>query len=569
MIFELRNHCTKLHDLWVTIVCNMLGTMVIKASKSWIGFVIGSLLSMAFTGISFAMYKIFGTPFIPFDLFDWLTRILPGAVVTFGIDLMIDTIRIFGIGVSKAAIFVEQSVAVILFVIIGGSIGFTFFLVARHLFDFHDKLAGISFGLGFGIPMFIVHLTINEPDSTTIYDGVWLLILFIVWGFVLNLSYKNLVINKNLPPVSNIVVLGVSRRRFLVKMGTATAVITIVGMGAGEAVSRLIRKELTREIKSHVEPNVVMNSVGGFLDSTAAIVPAPGTRSEYTPIKDHYKVSIRIKPTIIDEEKWTLPITGEVENPMILTLKQIRDNYRSREQYVTLNCISGRLGTDLIGTTLWTGASFQDILDDVNVMNGVKSIFIRSGDGFYESINIDLVYSDSRIMLAYAWDGNPIPVEHGFPLRLWIPDRYGMKQPKWITGIELLGESKSGYWVERGWDPVARVKTVSVIDTVAVDSSYRHNERIYVPIGGIAFAGSRGIGGVEISVDSGPWMAARLLKPPSETTWVIWRYDWMFESGEHTFEVRSTEIDGTPQIVKPSSPRPSGATGIHSKKVRI
>jgi hypothetical protein len=140
-----------------------------------------------------------------------------------------------------------------------------------------------------------------------------------------------------------------------------------------------------------------------------------------------------------------------------------------------------------------------------------------------------------------------------------------MKQPKWITGIEVIDEYREGYWVERGWDEIAQVKATSVIDTVAVDAIIAEGSQRSVPVGGIAFSGARGISKVEVRVDGGPWEPAQLRSPLSETTWVIWRYEWPFEAGEHTFEVRCTEGDGTPQIEESSKSRPSGATGIHSR----
>ena len=90
-----------------------------------------------------------------------------------------------------------------------------------------------------------------------------------------------------------------------------------------------------------------------------------------------------------------------------------------------------------------------------------------------------------------------------------------------------------------------------------------------VPVGGIAYSGARGISKVEVRVDGGPWQEAKLRSPLSETTWVIWRYDWPFEAGQHTFEVRCAEGDGTPQIEEENSNRPSGATGIHSYQATI
>ncbi len=144
-----------------------------------------------------------------------------------------------------------------------------------------------------------------------------------------------------------------------------------------------------------------------------------------------------------------------------------------------------------------------------------------------------MIASDERIMLAYAWDGEPIPFDHGFPLRIWIPDRYGMKQPKWITGMEITEEYQEGYWVERSWSEVAQVKATSVIDTIAVNNIIKRDNQRLVPVGGIAFAGDRGISKVEVRVDGGIWELAQLRTPLSETTWVIWRYDWPFQEGEH------------------------------------
>jgi DMSO/TMAO reductase YedYZ molybdopterin-dependent catalytic subunit len=299
------------------------------------------------------------------------------------------------------------------------------------------------------------------------------------------------------------------------------------------------------------------------------VIPAPGTRPEVTPIARHYKVFIRTEPTVIEEAGYSMPLTGLVDNPLNLTLNDLRTKYDAREQYVTISCISGRVGTSLIGTEKWTGVSLQDILADAGVQDGARYLYITSGDGFYETIDLDLINSDPRIMLTYAWEDEPLPVDHGFPLRVWIPDRFGMKQPKWITGMEVLAEYKEGYWVERGWDEVAQMRTTSVVDTVAVNDVFEEAAQRLIPVGGIAFAGARGISKVEVRVDGGAWQPAQLRSPLSETTWVIWRYDWPFQEGHHTFEVRCAEGDGAPQIEEVMPNRPSGATGIHSLEADV
>jgi DMSO/TMAO reductase YedYZ molybdopterin-dependent catalytic subunit len=355
----------------------------------------------------------------------------------------------------------------------------------------------------------------------------------------------------------------ISRRRFLVVLGGASATITVVGAGVGAVLARNERRRLEQELDDSMAHTTETSEDAPFPNSNDPVMPAAGTRPEYTPIKDHYKVFIRTEPTVIDGSTWVLPITGLVDNPLMLTMDDIKDNYESRDQYVTISCISGRIGTRLIGTTLWTGVSVQDILAVARVRPEARYLHIISDDGFFETVALDLIAGDARIMLCYAWDGHDLATDHGYPLRIWIPDRFGMKQPKWITGIEVTDEYKKGYWVKRKWDEVAQVRTTSVIDTVAVNALIEDGDQKRVPVGGIAFSGDRGISKVEVRVDGGPWREAKLRAPLSETTWVIWRYDWLFEAGEHTFEVRCADADGTPQIEEEQSSRPSGATGIH------
>jgi hypothetical protein len=171
-------------------------------------------------------------------------------------------------------------------------------------------------------------------------------------------------------------------------------------------------------------------------------------------------------------------------------------------------------------------------------------------------------------MLTYAWDGLPLPEKHGFPLRIYIPDHYGMKQPKWIESIEAIDHWEPGYWVVRGWDREARVKGTSVIDTVASNMMIAQPSReMRIPVGGIAYAGALGISKVEVSVDNGAWTPVELRTPLSGLTWVIWRYDWPIERGKHTFAVRCFDGSGTAQIAREAPPDPSGATGLDTRSV--
>jgi DMSO/TMAO reductase YedYZ molybdopterin-dependent catalytic subunit len=385
--------------------------------------------------------------------------------------------------------------------------------------------------------------------------------VFIAWGVILSRVYRGL--GQTTSPPGNLPALErISRREFLVRLGGASAVITLVGAGLGSAIATAKdRKSEAASAPAVYDPPADLPNAGDPL------IPAPGTRPEYPPLDDHYRIDINAIPSVIDGEGWTLPITGEVENPVTLTLDDIQNNYEAMDQYITLSCISNPVGGDLIGTTRWTGVSLQSILETVKPTGSHLRIY--SQDGFHETVSIDLIESDERIMLAYLWDGKPLEQKHGYPLRIYIPDRYGMKQPKWIIGIDVLADWEPGYWVKRGWDREAIVWATSVIDTVAVDDVFEKDGQQFVPVGGIAYAGARGISKVEVRIDGGDWQEAQLRSPLSDLTWVIWRYDWPFEEGAHRFEVRCIDGTGDLQIMQFGPNHPSGATGIHSVRERV
>jgi len=300
------------------------------------------------------------------------------------------------------------------------------------------------------------------------------------------------------------------------------------------------------------------------------VKPVSGTRPEFTPVRDHYRVDINARPPVVDEADWRLRVTGLVERPAAWTIEELRTGFAHRDQFITLACISNPIAGSLIGTQRWTGVPLRDVLAHVRPHAAATHLQIRSADGFHEVVAVADVMRDARIMLTWAWDGLPLPAGHGYPLRIYIPDRYGMKQPKWIESIEAVATPEDGYWVQRGWDREARMRATSVIDTVGVDLKVTDaNGRTLIPIGGIAHAGARGISRVEVRADDGPWEPAELRTPISETTWVLWRYDWAFSPGAHRLTVRCFEGDGTPQIEERTGVRPDGATGLDSERVTV
>ena len=505
------------------------------------GALVGGLLTAPLMALFFLGDVLAGLPFVPLDVFDRLAKTLPGSLITFGIDRMIDIIVGLNLGrLDTAAKTAEQLTGLMIFLLIGVVVGVIFFAVRRNREAGEHTLPGIILGLVVGIPLLIVSLTTNATATASpVIGSIWTMILFLGWGAAVNWVYNDL-FDLDVEPAqaeSTGDVQRLSRRQFLVRIGGASATLTVVGAGVGALLSS--GGDQPRQIASGGDtgPTTTDGTGNALPNSDASLMPAPGTRPEYTPLEDHYRIDISTRPPVIDGESWVLPIHGLVDNEVELTLDDLRNNYESQDQYVTLSCISNRIAGDLISTTKWTGVSMQHILDEIQPTDEAGYLLIRSADDFYEYVSLDLIREDPRIMLAFAWDDQPLRQKHGFPLRIWIPDRYGMKQPKWIVDIEVISEWDEGYWVTRGWSEEAIVKTTSVIDTVAVDSIREEGGESLLPIGGIAYSGAKGISRVEVQIDDGDWQEAQLRDPISETTWVIWRYDWPFSEGQHTFTV--------------------------------
>jgi DMSO/TMAO reductase YedYZ molybdopterin-dependent catalytic subunit len=528
------------------------------------GILAASLVTMALIGTLFFGWSVAGLPFVPFDVFDWLTRVLPGRLIAFGIGTMVSAIRTLNLGpTSDIAKLAEQAMAIAIVFIAGVAGGTILFVVLRADRTRSHVITGLLLGLVFAVPTMLVSLHASETSSVgPVTSSVWILGVFLVWGAVLGRSAQRLI---DLEQASGAAVARIDRRRFLVRLGGTTAAITVAGAVVGELAEERRREAVVR---AGGEP-VLWSSTNPLPNANAAVDPAPGTRPELTPLERHYRIDINTIPPKVDGQQWRLQIAGLVENPVALTLQDLQ-RYEPMHQFVTLSCISNPVGGDLIGTTRWTGVSLQRLLADLKLAPSATHLKIRSADNFFEVISLDAIKADPRIMLTHSWDGVPLKREHGYPLRIYIPDHYGMKQPKWIESIEATDHWEPGYWVRRGWNKVAQMHATSVIDTVAVDMTIIDaNRNKVVPIGGIAHAGARGISKVEVQMDDGPWEEAELRAPVSPLTWVIWKYSWPFHSGKHTFTVRCYEGNGTPQIATPSPAEPNGATGLHSKSMML
>ena len=535
------------------------------------GLFVTSMVTAALVGIFFAGWKIAGLPFVPFDSFDWLTRVLPGRVLGFGIGIMVDAIRALHLGpTSETAKTVEHAIAITgLFVmgIVGGAILFSILRTKRKV---HPVFLGLVLGIVVAVPAMLISTQASETATVDPWLGaVWILVVFAAWGAILGRVGQRMIgietANSTVESATESGVERIDRRHFLVKLGGSAAAITVVGALVGE-FAETRRKESAMMATS--EP-LRWSATHPLPNAAAAVKPAPGTPPELTSLENHYRIDINTIPPKVDEQRWRLKTTGLVEQPLSLTLKQLR-GYEPMHQFVTLSCISNPVGGDLIGTTRWTGVSLQRLLPDLRLQPTATHLKIRSADKFFEVVALDAIKADERIMLTYAWDGVPLRREHGFPLRIYIPDVHGMKQPKWIESLEFTDHWEPGFWVQRGWNKMAQMHATSVIDTVAVDMTIIGAEnRKLVPIGGMAHAGDRGISKVEVQVDNGPWEQALIRTPLSQLTWVVWRYDWPFRPGKHTFTVRCYDGNGTLQIAAPSPPEPDGATGLSSRSVML
>jgi DMSO/TMAO reductase YedYZ molybdopterin-dependent catalytic subunit len=553
------------------------------------GLASGALLSGPLVGL-FVLGARAGLAAVPFTVFEWFSRVLPSRIVLFGLDLALQVLRGLGLTVAEPARTAEQFLAVAALFVAGLVVGLLFFILVKNRDRGRVRLYGLIVGAVAGLFALVVTFVegAGANAAENVLNAVWIVGLFVLWGAGLARLHRAVYSSgRSRPrespyeasapvgtegiqrpdttrpearewpaPVGQARVL--TRRRFIVEIGGLAATIVVVGAGLGEVLR-------SRTIPA---PGAARAPIP-FPNAGSAVKPVPGTRPEYTAVSDHYRVDINLEPPSVNGTAWRLPVDGQVSNPLSLTLDQIRSDYRSQDLFVTLSCISNPLGGSLVGTTLWTGVPFRDILAQAQPLPSAHYAHITAADGFDEVVEIATAAADARIMLVYEWNGEPIPEKHGYPLRIYIPNLYGMKQPKWITGINLVPDFINGYWVVRGWDRTASMKTTSVIDTVAMDSIDIRGGRMYVPIGGIAHAGERGISKVEVQVDGGMWEEAELRQPLSQLTWVIWRFDWPFAEGNHRFAVRATDGQGQLQETESQQAFPSGATGIYEKNAEI
>jgi DMSO/TMAO reductase YedYZ molybdopterin-dependent catalytic subunit len=525
---------------------------------------IGTLALIAVMGVWWIGYAAGVTPFPPFDLADLIIRGTPG-------DLAVWAIANFQ--------FQARNL-----VLLGGTVavavsGVLFGLLLRHR---PAPLTGALAGAA-ASPLFVVISASNDAIAgfwslagATIWFGVTLaglLALAGVWMERLTIDARDSARSDATWQEMH----GNRTRRDVLKQATTTtiaiafggwvtgALIRNAGLGGGETRDALPLPEVRSALEESSGDDVPLPTPVPAGDEDTSFVAPGGVRPRNTSNDDFFVIDISTRKPALPDTSWTLRIHGLVEREIEVSYPDLL-SMPSIEMDGTLMCISYTHGSNLIGSTRWTGVPLRDVLQRSGIGDGVVDLILRGAGGYSDSIPVAKAL-ESTTLLAYGMNGETLPRDHGFPCRLYVPNIYGEKNVKWLQEIEVVDYDYLGYWQERGWSDEAVINTLSTIDTPSGQAT--PNEDGVVVVGGIAFAGTRGIELVELQVDDGEWQAADLEPYEPELIWQRWRYDWPATSGNHVLTVRAVNGEGVPQDPTPREPFPDGMTGLHTVRVNV
>jgi DMSO/TMAO reductase YedYZ molybdopterin-dependent catalytic subunit len=344
-----------------------------------------------------------------------------------------------------------------------------------------------------------------------------------------------------------------SRRRALIGGAGAAALVALAGLPLSRTLAS-VGTQIGNAVQSarHLKERAAIPEADAAIDAVAGITP------RLTATQDHYTVDTTLVKPRVNVATWKLSILGNVERPYSIGYEELLD-LDAIEQVRTLECISNPIGGELISTAIWTGVRLRELLDRASPKASSYDVELISVDGYNDSISIAKAMEPDTF-LAYLMNGRTLPVEHGYPARLLVPDIYGMKNVKWLTEIEIKTFDFKGYWQSQGWDDGAVINTNTRIDVPSRTVRWSGGE---VPVAGIAYAGARGVKKVEVSFDSGKsWQAATLEPAAGPITWVRWVVRWTPPgAGTATIWARATDGRGDVQTPVRREPYPSGATG--------
>lgn len=351
---------------------------------------------------------------------------------------------------------------------------------------------------------------------------------------------------------------GTSRRTFLLRSAAVAGVAVVVGVGGTLLTGARNTAVAVRQALKLPAPKTKAAPLPAGVQA-----PVDGVTPFVTPNNDFYRIDTALIVPEIDPSTWELRVHGMVENEFTLGFDELLAADLT-ESYVTLTCVSNVVGGNLAGNAKWLGYPLREVLARAKPKAGADMVLSTSIDGFSASTPLPVLQDSRDAMLAVGMNGEPLPLEHGFPVRMVVPGLYGfVSATKWVVDLEVTTfAEKAGYWTSRGWDSHGPIKTASRIEVPRALARVPSGK---VAIGGSAWAQTEGISKVEVQLDGGQWQPAQLAAEASVDTWRQWSYTWEgAQAGSHTARVRAYDADGQLQIEDQAPPEPNGSTGWHS-----
>ena len=344
------------------------------------------------------------------------------------------------------------------------------------------------------------------------------------------------------------------RRAFLRRTG-----IVVAGAGAAVVLGRVAGRG--RRAVEQARRLLRLQGTAGVVPKGAQAGPK-GIAPWRTPSEEFYLIDTALAPPSIRPSEWRLRVHGAVDREVELSYDDLIER-RQSEGWITLCCVSNEVGGDLIGNAWWTGVPVREVLEMAGVHADADAVLQTSADGWTCVTPLAALTDDRDALLAVAMNGQPLEIEHGFPVRMVVPGLYGyVSATKWLVDLKVSRfADETGYWTTRGWSAEGPIKTQSRID---VPRSGQQVATGTIGVGGVAWAQHTGIEKVEFSLDGGEWREASLGVVPNLDTWVQWHGEVDVEAGDHELRVRATDRSGTTQTAVRAGVLPDGATGWHT-----
>ncbi|MFW6597853.1 molybdopterin-dependent oxidoreductase [Propionibacteriaceae bacterium Y2011] len=285
-----------------------------------------------------------------------------------------------------------------------------------------------------------------------------------------------------------------------------------------------------------------------------------------TPNNTFYRIDTALVVPRINHLDWQLRIYGMVQREVVIDYATLSGR-QLVEHVATLSCVSNTVGGDLVGNARWLGLPLRELLAEAGPLPGADMVLSRSKDGFTAGTPLEAMTDPERqSLLAIGMNGEPLPLEHGFPARLVVPGLYGyVSATKWVTELKVTTfAADQGYWTPLGWSALGPVKLASRIDVPRGRA-----DAGTVQVAGVAWAQHTGIAAVEVQVDGGAWQPARLADTTGPDTWRQWVFEWQATPGDHELRCRARDSDGEWQTEQEVPPAPDGATGLHTRTISI